>query len=102
MRPATPGFIITLLATVLLALVSFSVPWFKFVYFLKASLSVEGISGSITFGVLGYCVQLSNGTTCSKPSIGYELGKTPSISFTFSPINLRLIHRYRQAGGRQY
>ena len=77
MRPATPGFIITLLATILLAIVSFSVPWFKFVYFLKASLAVEGINGSITFGVLGYCLKLNNGTTCSKASVGYELGETP-------------------------
>lgn len=101
MRPATPGFIVTLLATILLAIVSFSVPWFKFVYFLKASLSAGGNNGTITFGVLGYCVQLSNGTTCSKPSIGYELGKTSSASFTYLPINRRLVHRYQQAGGRQ-
>lgn len=76
MRPATPGFLVTLIATILLAVVSFSVPWFKSIFFLKASLAVEGVSGSITFGVLGYCLELNNGTTCSKPSIGYELGKT--------------------------
>ncbi|KAI0308334.1 SUR7/PalI family-domain-containing protein [Multifurca ochricompacta] len=73
MRPATPGFLVTLTATILLAVVSFSVPWFKSVFFLKASLAVEGIDGTITFGVLGYCLELSNGTTCSKPSIGYQL-----------------------------
>ncbi|KAI0053432.1 pali-domain-containing protein [Auriscalpium vulgare] len=72
-RPATPGFIVTLIATGLLAVVSFSVPWFKSVFFLRASLAVEGISGSITFGTLGYCLELSNGTTCSKPSVGYQL-----------------------------
>ncbi|TFK56760.1 pali-domain-containing protein [Heliocybe sulcata] len=72
-RPATPGFVVTLTATILLAVVSFSVPWFKSVYFLKANLSVENVNGSITFGTLGYCLELSNGTTCSKPSIGYEL-----------------------------
>jgi len=77
MKPATPGFIITLIATILLAIVSFSVPWFKSVFFLKASLAVEGINGSVTFGVLGYCYHLNNGTTCSKASIGYQLGKTP-------------------------
>lgn len=79
MKPATPGFIVTLIATVLLAIVSFSVPWFTSVFFLKASLSVEGINGSITFGVLGYCTQLNNGTTCSKASIGYQLGKIPLL-----------------------
>lgn len=73
MRPATPGFLVTLIATVLLAVVSFSVPWFKSIYFLKASLSVEGIDGSITFGVLGYCLELNNGTTCSKATVGYKL-----------------------------
>lgn len=73
MKPATPGFVVTLIATILLAVVSFSVPWFKSIFFLKASLAVEGINGSITFGVLGYCLELSNGTTCSKPSIGYQL-----------------------------
>ncbi|KAJ7361178.1 SUR7/PalI family-domain-containing protein [Mycena albidolilacea] len=72
-RPATPGFILTTLATALLAVVSFCVPYFKSVYFLKADLSVSGVSGSITFGTLGYCVELNNGTTCSKPSVGYEL-----------------------------
>ncbi|KAF6748398.1 hypothetical protein DFP72DRAFT_1174304 [Ephemerocybe angulata] len=31
-------------------------------------------TGSITFGTLGYCLDIpGNGTTCSKPSIGYEL-----------------------------
>ncbi|KAH9964186.1 SUR7/PalI family-domain-containing protein [Russula dissimulans] len=73
MKPATPGFLVTLTATILLAIVSFSVPWFKSVFFLKASLSVENVEGTITFGVLGYCLELNNGTTCSKPSIGYEL-----------------------------
>ncbi|KAM6498635.1 SUR7/PalI family domain containing protein [Amanita muscaria] len=72
-RPATPGFLITLAATVCLALASFSVPYLQSIYFLKASISVDGFSGDVTFGTLGYCLQLSNGTTCSKPSIGYEL-----------------------------
>lgn len=73
-RPATPGFLVTLVATILLAVVSFSVPWVKSVYFLKASLQVESVNGSITFGTLGYCTTLSNGTTCSSPSVGYEYG----------------------------
>ncbi|TFK41887.1 SUR7/PalI family-domain-containing protein [Crucibulum laeve] len=72
-RPATPGFLVTLVATILLAVVSFCVPYFKSIYFLKANISVSGINGSITFGTLGYCLELSNGTTCSKPSIGYQL-----------------------------
>ncbi|KAF9567838.1 pali-domain-containing protein [Agrocybe pediades] len=72
-RPATPGFLVTLVATVLLAVVSFCVPYFKSVFFLKAAISIDGFSGNVTFGTLGYCLELSNGTTCSKPSIGYEI-----------------------------
>ena len=84
MKPATPGFLVTLTATILLAIVSFSVPWFKSVFFLKASLAVEGINGSITFGVLGYCLELNNGTTCSMASVGYQLGEAPfALSYQF-------------------
>ncbi|KAI0073719.1 pali-domain-containing protein [Panus rudis PR-1116 ss-1] len=61
-------------ATILLALVTFSAPILKSIYFLQASLDQEGIKGNIVFGTLGYCLELqSNGTTCSKPSIGYQL-----------------------------
>ncbi|KAL5519477.1 hypothetical protein ACEPAH_1160 [Sanghuangporus vaninii] len=71
-RPATPGFLVTLTATILLALVSFNVPLIKSIYFLKANLSVSGVNGTMTIGTLGYCLELStNGTTCSKPSVGY-------------------------------
>jgi len=73
-RPATPGFVVTLAATALLALVSFSVPWFKSIFFLQASLSFDNEVGVITFGTLGYCIELAGGITCSKPTIGYELG----------------------------
>ncbi|KAJ6520403.1 SUR7/PalI family-domain-containing protein [Mycena sanguinolenta] len=72
-RPATPGFILTTLATGLLAVVSFCVPYFKSVFFLKADISQSGIPATITFGTLGYCVELSGVTTCSKPTVGYEL-----------------------------
>ncbi|KAJ4485720.1 SUR7/PalI family-domain-containing protein [Lentinula aciculospora] len=72
-RPATPGFICTLTATALLAVVSFCVPYFKSVYFLKASITEDGFNGTITFGTLGYCLELSNGTSCSSPSVGYQL-----------------------------
>ncbi|OJA12348.1 hypothetical protein AZE42_02794 [Rhizopogon vesiculosus] len=71
-RPATPGFLITLAATVLLAVVSFSVPLIKSVYFLKASLSVEDVDGYITFGTLGYCADISGTLSCSNATVGYE------------------------------
>ena len=73
-RPATPGFLVTLVAAGLLGVVVFSVPYFKSVFFLRASLKNEGVSGSVIFGTLGYCLELANGTTCSKPTIGYSLG----------------------------
>ena len=73
-RPATPGFLVTLTAAALLAVVVFSVPYFKSVFFLKASLADTGVSGSITFGTLGYCTDIQGNTTCSHPSIGYDLG----------------------------
>ena len=87
-RPATPGFIVTLVATALLAVVSFCVPYFKSVYFLKANISVQGVNGSITFGTLGYCLELSNGTTCSRPSVGYELGEYSIVSVDSPVLNL--------------
>lgn len=75
LRPATPGFVVTFTATILLAIVSFCVPLIKSVFFLTASISQNGVNGSITFGTLGYCLELSNGTICSQPSVGYELGQ---------------------------
>ena len=72
-RPATPGFLATLTATGLLAAVSFGVPWIKSVYFLKATIS--GFNGSLTFGTLGYCLDNAGTLTCSKPSVGYQIGE---------------------------
>lgn len=73
-RPATPGFLATLTATGLLAVVSFGVPWIKSVYFLKAT--VSDIDGSLTLGTLGYCINYAGKVSCSKPSVGYELGES--------------------------
>ncbi|KAH7334514.1 SUR7/PalI family-domain-containing protein [Rhizoctonia solani] len=70
--PALPGFLFTLAATALLAVVSFSVPWFKSVFFLRAAITQSGVSGSVTFGVLGYCLDFNNQVQCSKPSVGWE------------------------------
>ncbi|KAG9013813.1 hypothetical protein FRB94_000793 [Tulasnella sp. JGI-2019a] len=71
-KPATPGFLTTLTATILLGVVSFSVPYFKTIYFLQASYSTSGQSGLINIGTLGYCLVVNGATTCTKPSIGYE------------------------------
>ncbi|KZT55517.1 pali-domain-containing protein [Calocera cornea HHB12733] len=72
LRPATPGFLITLAATVCLVIVVFSVPWLKTVYFLKASLAAENMSGDVIFGTLGYCLELPGNTTCTSPKVGYQ------------------------------
>jgi len=72
--PATPGFLSTLAATVLLGIVSFCVPYFKSVFFLKAGFQANGQEGTITFGTLGFCLEFADGTTCSKPQVGYQLG----------------------------
>ncbi|KAF8310862.1 pali-domain-containing protein [Clavulina sp. PMI_390] len=72
LRPATPGFLVTLTATVLLVVVVFCVPYFKSIYFLKASFSESGVNGEITLGTLGYCFTVNNVANCSSPSVGYE------------------------------
>ena len=75
LKPATPGFIVTLVATILLAVVSFSVPLIKSVYFLKASFSQENVYGTVEFGTLGYCLTISGVTTCSNATVGYEFSE---------------------------
>lgn len=76
LRPATPGFLVTLIATILLAVVSFNVPVLKSMYFLKATVNNNNAHIEVTLGTLGYCLETTNNTqTCSKPAVGYELGK---------------------------
>lgn len=84
-KPATPGFLTTLTATVLLGVVSFSVPYFKTIYFLQASYNTSGQSGLINIGTLGYCLVINGAETCTKPSIGYEFSKSvmPRIPLGF-------------------
>lgn len=64
---------------------TFSVPYIKSVYFLKASINIDNVNSTFTFGTLGYCVQLANGTTCSKPSVGYQLGALATRYCSFRP-----------------
>ena len=84
LRPATPGFLVTLAATICLALVVFSVPWLKTIYFLKANLNYSGVQGSIILGCVGYCMDVGEGYVCSQPAIGYQLGKCYSCRLPFS------------------
>lgn len=95
-KPATPGFVVTLVATILLVFVSFGVPWIKSVYFLKAT--VKGFDGELLFGTLGYCLKQANGTTCSKPSVGYEIGTAQLVIIPtlILKIHSRHKHTFRQ------
>jgi hypothetical protein len=85
---------LVLAATILLVLVSVSVPVLKSIYFLQANIDVSAVrvnaqaSGSITLGVWGYCVSgIGSGQTCSNVSLGYELSElvTKTVS-CFRPV----------------
>lgn len=69
-RPATPGTLLTLVAAILLGLVTISTPIIKSIYFLEATIGGGGSqNGQVArFGTLGYCI----GDTCSNPTLGYE------------------------------
>jgi hypothetical protein len=73
-RPATPGFLTTFAATVILLIVTLSVPLLKSVYFLQASVVVDNGVANLTLGTLGYCLQYASVSTCSNASVGYEFG----------------------------
>ena len=91
LRPATPGFLVTLVATILLAVVSFNVPIIKSIFFLKATITESGQTGIITLGTLGYCLELNGNQTCSKPTVGYKIGKLKI--FAFASACYSLFHR---------
>nr|QBH67403.1 hypothetical protein UE_1337 [Ustilago esculenta]QBH67521.1 hypothetical protein UEMT_1987 [Ustilago esculenta] len=69
LRPATPGTLLTLMAAILLGLVTITTPIIKSIYFLEATIGGSGSQNGQTarFGTLGYCI----GDTCSNPTLGY-------------------------------
>ncbi|WRT68337.1 uncharacterized protein IL334_005313 [Kwoniella shivajii] len=71
-RNATPGTLACLIATALLAVVSFNTPMLKSLNFLSASYSSGQYSGTLTLGTLGFCHTLSGTETCTGPQVGYE------------------------------
>ncbi|GAA6052256.1 hypothetical protein JCM3770_007403 [Rhodotorula araucariae] len=83
-RPATPGTIVVLAATVLLVLVTVSTPLLKSLYFLKATIDTTvgntDISGTIKLGTFGYCV----GGTCTVARLGYQLDIAKLLSVSGS------------------
>ena len=75
-RSATPGTLLLLVATALLAVVSFNTPLIKSLYFLSASFQSANYAGTINLGTLGYCLTYHGTTTCTGPRLGYEFSES--------------------------
>jgi hypothetical protein len=73
-RSATPGTILSLGATIILALVSFNTPLLKSLYFLEARFSSGQYAGTLRLGTLGYCLDTGSGESCVGPTVGYSFG----------------------------
>lgn len=71
-RSATPGTVLCLAATVLLAVTSFNTPLLKSLYFLEARFSAGEYSGTLHLGTLGYCLN----DVCQGPQVGYEFSES--------------------------
>ncbi|ORX38553.1 hypothetical protein BD324DRAFT_649916 [Kockovaella imperatae] len=71
-RNATPGTLLMLAVTGLLAVVSFNTPLLKSLYFLHATYSSGEYSGQMYLGTMGYCLDYQGTQTCEGPTIGYE------------------------------
>lgn len=86
------GLASVVVATGLLGMVAFDVPYFKSIYFLRIDLgdgtattaSANQANPFVDLGALGFCTDLkdSNGLQCSPPHIGYSLS-----GLAFSPYN---------------
>ncbi|KAK8854869.1 hypothetical protein IAR55_003608 [Kwoniella newhampshirensis] len=81
-RNATPGTLICLAATALLAVVSFNTPLLKSLDFFSATYS----EGSISLGTLGFCRTISGRQTCTGPQVGYEFN--PNTVFGVTAFNI--------------
>lgn len=75
-RSATPGTLLCLAATILLAIVSFNTPLLKSLYFLSASYSSGQYAGTLKLGTLGYCLDENGSETCVGPTVGYEFSES--------------------------
>ena len=69
------NFFAVLGMTVVLGFVTLDLPLFKWMFFYRVSITQGRFNRSISFGTLGYCVKLTNGTTCSKLMFVNELGQ---------------------------
>ncbi|RXK40204.1 hypothetical protein M231_02478 [Tremella mesenterica] len=90
-RSATPGTLLSLSATILLAIVSFNTPLLKSLFFLKATYSSGQDAGILTLGTLGYC--LTTGTqVCVGPRVGYEFDPNALLGITLFNIPETITH----------
>lgn len=82
MRGAAPGSILVLAATILLLLVTISVPILKSIDFLTATVGGSGTESGATlkFGTLGYCID----SKCAGPTIGYSFDPTQVLGIATS------------------
>jgi len=74
--------IFTLVATILLGMVAFDVPYFKSVYYLRAALPIPNLAKVyyVDFGTLGFCGFFQGeALNCTLPKIGYEID--PNVLF---------------------
>ncbi|WVF72705.1 hypothetical protein IAT40_007523 [Kwoniella sp. CBS 6097] len=86
-RNATPGTLMCLIATILLAVVSFNVPMLKSLKFLHASFSSGDYSGTLDLGTLGYCRTMTGGgESCVGPQVGYEFDPNSVFGVTLFDI----------------
>ncbi|CDZ96749.1 Actin cortical patch SUR7/pH-response regulator PalI [Phaffia rhodozyma] len=81
-NPATPGTVLTLAATILLALASFCTPLIKSLYLFKATLDNDDFTGTLTLGTLGYCIEQTSSTNCSSAGFGYTLDLDSILAIT--------------------
>ena len=64
-----------ILASLMLVGVIVSTPVMRQNYLFSCKVTVGKVNGLLTFGTLGYCLDLSNKTICSTPKIGYVFGQ---------------------------
>ena len=75
-RSATPGTLLCLVATILLAVVSFNTPLLKSLYFLEARFSSGQYAGTLRLGTLGYCLNVQGSESCVGPTVGYNFSRS--------------------------
>ncbi|ORY35459.1 SUR7/PalI family-domain-containing protein [Naematelia encephala] len=81
-RSATPGVLLLMVTTALLAVVSFNTPLLKSLYFLQATYSSGDYDGTLKLGTLGFCLESGGSTNCTGPTVGYEFNPNTLLGVT--------------------